>query len=318
MNDLKEIYNKLLEFGENHNMVNQALFLMHENELEHIDIEFRCIVFIISSSNLSRELNSPSYTIDFEVMVMDKVDRWDNMRNFESVQENIFVLGQLQDYMQQNNMDVDMDEIDLINESSDDYNINSAASSLSFTLSRPCYNKDIDIDIQISKAYYEDKIKVYYADSLENAEIERSNNQSQSGGVVPNMSDLLSGNYKMYMYSDVDVDLIYNMWCEGDDNFAMYMPEPYHKTVSLSANTMKEVELLNQDDFFPILLGLQDDNETSMLMAFTRLQDVSDITEFFNFGAAVEDNGYSRGASWTRRPEERIGIWISSPINDDI
>jgi len=55
-----------------------------------------------------------------------------------------------------------------------------------------------------------------------------------------------------------------------------------------------------------------------MLMAFTRLQDVSDITEFFNFGAAVEDNGYSRGASWTRRPEERIGIWISSPINDDI
>ncbi len=145
MNDLKEIYSKLLEFGENHSMVNQALFLMHESELEHIDIEFRCIVFIISSSNLSRELNSPSYSIDFDVMVMDKVDRWDNMRNFESVQENIFVIGQLQDFIQQKGMDVAMDDIDLINESADDYNITSAASGMSFTLSRPCYNRDIDV-----------------------------------------------------------------------------------------------------------------------------------------------------------------------------
>ena len=93
MNDLKAIYNKLLEFGDNHNMVNQTLFLMTEDELEHLDIDFRCIIFIVSTSNIGRDLNSPTYGIDFEIMVMDKTDRFDNLRTFESVQENIFVIG---------------------------------------------------------------------------------------------------------------------------------------------------------------------------------------------------------------------------------
>ena len=316
MNDLKAIYNKLLEFGDNHNMVNQTLFLMTEDELEHLDIDFRCIIFIVSTSNIGRDLNSPTYGIDFEIMVMDKTDRFDNLRTFESVQENIFVIGLLQDYLQQEGYDVDVSEMDLYNEIAGDYNVTSAACEFSFKLARHSYNCEIDTNITIPRTYYTDKIKVYYADSLENANTARANDVSQSGGVAPNLSDLSSGNYKMYMYSEVAVDLIYNQTIEGDRNFAMYYPEPYYKTVSLEANTMTEVEVINSTDIFPMLLGLGDDS-VIMTMAFARLQDV-DPSDFFNFGEDTTDTGYSRGASWARRPNERIGIWLSSYVNDDI
>jgi hypothetical protein len=289
---------------------------MTEEELEHLDIEFRSIIFIVSSSNISRDLNAPSYSIEFEVMVMDKTDRYDSMITFESVQENIFVMGQLQDYLQQEGFDVVVSEMDLYNEIAGDYNVTSSACEFSFRLARNSYNCETDNNIKIPKSYYTDKIKVYYADSLEAANTARTDEVSQSGGVAPNLSDLNSSNYKMYMYSEVAVDLIYNQTIEGDRNFAMYYPEPYYKTVSLEANTMTEVEVINSTDIFPMLLGLGDD-AVVMTMAFARLQDV-DPTEFFNFGEETTDTGYSRGASWARRPNERIGIWISGNVNDDI
>lgn len=319
MNDLKEIYNTLLEFGENHNMVNQALFLMHESELEHIDIEFRCLVFIVSSSNLSRELNSPSYSIEFDVMVMDKVDRWDNMRNFESVQENIFVLGQLQDYMQQNDMEVQMEEIDLINESADDYNITSAASSISFTLSRPCYDREVDTSISIPISYMQGKVQAFYSDSLANANLAKSS-ESQgtptNGGLSEvNLSDLVAGTHKMYLYSEVAGDFIYHAWCEGDTSFAMNYPSPYYKTVTLEANTMTEVEVFSQDDVFPIFTGLNG-NSTNMAFSFSQLKYV-DADTFYNLMEGGLDNGYGRGATWARNTGTRIGIFLA-PVNDDL
>ena len=63
-----------------------------------------------------------------------------------STEENIFVIGQLQDYLMQLDMDTDFDNIDFYTSTGDDYNISSASASFSVTIARSIYTKTIDKD----------------------------------------------------------------------------------------------------------------------------------------------------------------------------
>ncbi len=61
-----------------------------------------------------------------------------------SSEENLFVIGQLQDYLIQEGYDVDFGEVELVSAMGEEYNITSAMSDFSVVLARKPYIRGID------------------------------------------------------------------------------------------------------------------------------------------------------------------------------
>jgi len=145
MNNLRGIYEAVKDFGERHEMVNEVILVKSEDELESREFKYRTMVLMPIEANISREQNAPAYYIDFGLVLLDKVATNNDEATINSVDENIFIIGQLQDHLQQSDYDVDFGSVDLGNESIDDYNITTAIADFTFTLSRKPYNRTINL-----------------------------------------------------------------------------------------------------------------------------------------------------------------------------
>tara|TARA_R110000744_G_scaffold90945_2_gene176531 strand:+ start:384 stop:824 length:441 start_codon:yes stop_codon:yes gene_type:complete len=146
MNNLYDTYTIIKNFADDHHMINEFVYVKSETELDHLEFNYRTLVLIPLEANISRRLNSPVYTLDFGLIVLDKVIQEDDYSSVMSTEENIFVIGQLQDYLMQLDMDTDFDDIDFYTSTGDDYNISSASASFSVTIARSIYTKTIDKD----------------------------------------------------------------------------------------------------------------------------------------------------------------------------
>ena len=144
MNNLTSLYKTIKTFAEGNNMVNQFLLVGSEDELNQREFDYRTLVMLPLEANLSRELNNPIYTLDFGIFVLDRVFVDDSLAQMSSTQENIHVMGQLQDYLLQQNLDVDFQEVELNTALAEDYNIAVAMSDFSVNLARNPYIRDID------------------------------------------------------------------------------------------------------------------------------------------------------------------------------
>ncbi len=144
MNNLTELYGEIKSFAENHNMVNQFIMVASEDDLQQYDFDYRTLVMIPSSSNLSRDLNSPVYTLSFTLVVLDRTLADDSLASIQSIEENVFVVGQLQDKLLQLDKDVVFNEIELISSAFEDYNITTAFCDFDVILPRNPYIKGID------------------------------------------------------------------------------------------------------------------------------------------------------------------------------
>lgn len=144
MNNLYDIYNTVKNFAETHNMINEFLYIRSESELRSREFDYRTLVIIPLEANITRQLNSPVYTLDFGIIVMDKVVGDDDYSSIMSTEENIFVIGQLQDYLLQLGMDNDFENIDFYTATGSDYNITTASANFSVTIARKPYIKEID------------------------------------------------------------------------------------------------------------------------------------------------------------------------------
>lgn len=145
MKNLTDLYEQIKEFADNHPMVNQFTLVGDESELQGMEFEYRSLNLIPSGSNISRDLNRPTYTLDFILVLFDRVESFDALQIVKSSEENVFVIGQLQDYLMQwaNDIEVDFNNIDIINSKGDDYNLTSALCEFSVELPRSPYIKDI-------------------------------------------------------------------------------------------------------------------------------------------------------------------------------
>jgi hypothetical protein len=142
MEGLSSLYNKIKEFSTNHGMVNEFVFARNEQELRNRQFEYRTIVLMPVESNISRDLNSPIYTIDFSLVVLDRAI-YDNDDNAVSViEENIFVIGQLQDFLIKEDYSVEFEDIDIMTINDDNYSVSSAIGNFSVQLSRKPYVMD--------------------------------------------------------------------------------------------------------------------------------------------------------------------------------
>ena len=146
MNDLIDIYELFEQFGTNHNMITEFKLLNTLDDLEKIEMDYRGMYIALNAADISRENASPVYDVSFDIVVVDRVPLNDPKALVSSNQENLFVVGQLQDYfIQYLQGEQSFGEVSLRGFSADDYNITAAISSATFVVGRNTYVKGIDI-----------------------------------------------------------------------------------------------------------------------------------------------------------------------------
>lgn len=144
MNNLTKLYHKIKEFADEHNMVNEFFLANTEDDLNQREFNFRTLALLLLEANISRDLNSPVYTLDFGAIVIDKIGEDNDLESISSSEENLFVIGQLQDFLIQEGYDVNFGEVELVSAMGEEYNICSAMSDFSVVLARNPYIRDID------------------------------------------------------------------------------------------------------------------------------------------------------------------------------
>ena len=145
MNDLTTIYELFKQFGEDHKMVNEFKLLNSLEDLENIEINHRGMFISLDNANISRENGSPVYDVDFSIVVVDKVVTGNSLSLINSNQENLFVIGQLQDFLITNlSGEQNFQEVNLQGFSAEDYNITAAVCSATFLIGRKSSLMGID------------------------------------------------------------------------------------------------------------------------------------------------------------------------------
>ncbi len=145
MNNLSDFYHLIKQFCTDHNMINQFLFLGSEEDLQNREFNYRSVVLIPSKSNVSRDLSRPIYTLSFDCAILDKCINADELALVKSTEENLFVVGQLQDYLIQQDENCYIEDVDVMNMITEDDNITSAMFEITVSFARHNYKKGIDI-----------------------------------------------------------------------------------------------------------------------------------------------------------------------------
>ena len=143
MNNLIQLYDITKEFADDHRMITEFGVLGSEEEIGSVDFDYRSMQLVVSSSNISRELNRPTYELSFSLIVMDKTVIGDARARLLSNEENIFVIGQYQDYLLQQDIDVEFNEIEIVGIDNDDYVNTIAYCDFSVVFSRKGYTQVI-------------------------------------------------------------------------------------------------------------------------------------------------------------------------------
>tara|TARA_B110000977_G_C11075029_1_gene490852 strand:+ start:3062 stop:3445 length:384 start_codon:yes stop_codon:yes gene_type:complete len=125
-------------------MINEFLFLGSEDDLQNREFDYRSVIMIPSNSNVSRDLARPIYTLSFSCAILDKCINSDELALVQSTEENLFVVGQLQDYLIQQDENCYIDDVDVMNMASEDDNITSAMFDITISFARKNYNLGID------------------------------------------------------------------------------------------------------------------------------------------------------------------------------
>lgn len=146
MNDLLTIYELFEQFGNNHSMVSEFKLLNSLDDLQEVEINHRGLFIALEDANISRDAGNPVYDVNFNIVIVDRVSLNDPVGLINSNQENLFVMGQLQDYFIQNlDGEQSFQEVSMRGFSSEDYNITASVSNATFVVGRNPYLRDIDI-----------------------------------------------------------------------------------------------------------------------------------------------------------------------------
>jgi len=144
MNNLSDFYRKVKTFCEDHNMINEFMMLNSLNDIDGRVFNYRTLVIVPSGSNISRDLNRPIYDLSFECALLDKCPNNSEESSVMSIEENLFVVGQLQDFLIQEDENCYFDEITVDGYVSENENITGALFEITMSFARKGYNVGID------------------------------------------------------------------------------------------------------------------------------------------------------------------------------
>jgi hypothetical protein len=127
-------------------MISEFKLLNSLDDLQEIEINHRGLFIALEDANISRDAGNPVYDVNFNIVIVDRVALNDPVGLINSNQENLFVMGQLQDYFIQNlDGEQSFQEVSMRGFSSEDYNITASVSNATFVVGRNPYLRDIDI-----------------------------------------------------------------------------------------------------------------------------------------------------------------------------
>ena len=144
MNNLSDFYRLVKDFCDNHNMINEFILLSSLNDIDNRVFDYRTLILVPSRSNISRDLNRPIYTLSFDCALLDKCPNNSESASVHSIQENLFVVGQLQDYLIQQDENCYFDEVEVQGYASENDNITAALFEVTMSFARKGYNTGID------------------------------------------------------------------------------------------------------------------------------------------------------------------------------
>ena len=130
MTTLFDFYKELRGFAEGHRMVNFFKVVGSIDEISTINIDHRSLFISVDSTDLSHQNNMMAVT--FSLFVIDKCLSEDQDSLIVSIQENLFVVSQVQDYILSLDSDVNFDEVVVAQAPDTDYT--STAAVCSFTV----------------------------------------------------------------------------------------------------------------------------------------------------------------------------------------
>lgn len=137
MRDVSDFNRKVEYFCTNHKMVNSYHHLSSVEQVDGLGDDYRRVIIVPSGFSIDRD----TYSIEYLVVVQDKIRSGDAVALSKSTEGNVFVLGQLMDYLV--NLDADI----VINGGSfaptvateDGYNIITAVGTISFETVRSVF-----------------------------------------------------------------------------------------------------------------------------------------------------------------------------------
>ena len=127
MTNLFDFYKELRGFVEGHRMVHNFKVIGSIGEVDTMNVDARSLFISVESSNISHRNNTN--TVTFALFVVDKCISDDEESLVSSIQENIFVIGQVQDFILSLDNDVAFDEVTIAQAPTDDYNLTAAVCS---------------------------------------------------------------------------------------------------------------------------------------------------------------------------------------------
>lgn len=190
--------------------------------------------------------------------------------------------------------------------------------------------------LSLDEQFLSDQAKVFIADDLSSAEVLESTIDYGTNVFTQtsvNLSELVNGTKKLYIFSRSGGDFIY--WAgtrvvnnpDGNTNipFAAYFPNPHYKEITVQAQTVTEVDVFGTDAMFPILLGFGN-AELLLEAAITKPEYVKpgNYNATINPTLEIAPYAYSRQPAWVNNSSyessqsgARLALF-AMPINDDI
>lgn len=146
MKDLSKIMQDIKGFAESHRMVEDYKFIESVDILDRMQLKYRTLATLISGVRMSRTDGNPIYETDILVFMFDKAIAGEDDSVISSMQENLFVLSQLQDFLQQEGeYDFELSGVDqqpLI--SNENEHITGLSATLTIIADRSIYIKELN------------------------------------------------------------------------------------------------------------------------------------------------------------------------------
>jgi hypothetical protein len=172
-----------------------------------------------------------------------------------------------------------------------------------------------------------DNMIVVFSTSLSEAQSVIDSGSELTGSLLVdtstyNLSDLIAGNYKMYVKTSIGGNYIHHTNVNptsGTTNnlpFVAYHLSPYYTSVTLNANELTEVKSYGSLEMLPVITGMS--NATARLQFnITKEEYVDDLTAFFNANPNIQyDNGYGAIPQFVNNLGQKLKTYLADIVDD--
>lgn len=138
MSNISQLYNSISGFLDGHRMVQEFKLLGSVDELDAVNYKPRSVFLVVDSTDISRENNLVG--VNCSIIVLDKSFKNNPESLILSLQENVFVIGQVQDFILSEDHTCEFFEISTTTADQSEYTTTAAVCRFSVYFDRGIFN----------------------------------------------------------------------------------------------------------------------------------------------------------------------------------